>query len=224
MDPETVRVSDGAPSGSWPHGCATGVVSSSGTSGSPGLARCGFTGLVEGLGVQADLVVHGEALGGGVFRLGAVAGRGDVLGLAADIAPTGLLRDPLASAVGLETVAMLGTGEYQRRATTLAALLRSLLHPLVGEGLTAVRVAGLWAGLDVAPERATAGDIASRLKCYGVLVSPPVGQLSGLGTTTGDVGRHYPTGRRGTAKGPPGRSGQWSGPRAGCWTDSQLNG
>jgi ornithine--oxo-acid transaminase len=175
VDPEAVRVSDGRAL----RELAARVRERGGVVVADerltGLGRCGFTSLVEELGVRADLAIHGEALGGGLVRVGAISGRADILGLAADIAPTGLLRDPLASAVGLETVAMLGTGEYQRRATTLAALLRSLLHPLVGEGLTAVRVAGLWAGLDIDPMWAEATDIAARLKCYGVLVSPRVG-------------------------------------------------
>ncbi len=175
VDPETVRVTDGAALRELAARVRDGGGLVVGDERLTGLARCGFTGLVEGLGVQADLVVHGEALGGGLFRLGAVAGRADVLGSAADIPLAGVLRDPLASAVAHEAVAMLGTGEYQRRALTLEVLLRGLLEPLVGDGLTDVRVVGLWAGLDVAPERATAGDIASRLKCYGVLVSPPAG-------------------------------------------------
>ena len=139
-----------------------------------GLGRCGFTSLVEELGVRADLAIHGEALGGD--WCGSAPSRdGPTFSVWRPILPPRACCGTLASAVGLETVAMLGTGEYQRRATTLAALLRSLLHPLVGEGLTAVRVAGLWAGLDIDPMWAEATDIAARLKCYGVLVSPGSG-------------------------------------------------
>ena len=201
VDPTTVRICDGAQVAALAQQVRDGgglVVADERLT---GLGRCGVTGLVDGLGIPADLVVHGEALGGGLVRLGAVAGRSDVLGQGTEICLGGpladrlvdgfgdrladrlvdgfggRLADPLASAVAHETVAMLGTGEYQRRAASLGRLLNGLLQPLVGVGggLSEARVVGLWAGLDIDPHWAPAADVAARLKCYGVLVRPPVG-------------------------------------------------
>lgn len=185
VDPTTVRICDGAQVAALAQQVRDGGGLVLADERLTGLGRCGVTGLVDGLGIPADLVVHGEALGGGLVRLGAVAGRPDVLGQGTEICVGDRLADgfgdrladPLASAVAHETVAMLGTGEYQRRAASLGRLLNGLLQPLVGVGggLSEARVVGLWAGLDVDPHWAPAADVAARLKCYGVLVRPPVG-------------------------------------------------
>ncbi len=188
VDPTTVRICDGAQVAALAQQVRDGGGLVLADERLTGLGRCGVTGLVDGLGIPADLVVHGEALGGGLVRLGAVAGRPDVLGQGTEICVGDRfadrlvdgfgdrLADPLASAVAHETVAMLGTGEYQRRAASLGRLLNGLLQPLVGVGggLSEARVVGLWAGLDVDPHWAPAADVAARLKCYGVLVRPPV--------------------------------------------------
>lgn len=142
VDPETVRVTDGT-FGELAARVRDGGGLVVGDERLTGLARCGFTGLVEGLGVQADLVVHGEALGGGFVPARRRRRTRGCSRFGADIPLAGVLRDPLASAVAHEAVAMLGTGEYQRRALTLEVLLRGLLEPLVGDGLTDVRVVGL---------------------------------------------------------------------------------
>ncbi len=46
---------------------------------------------------------------------------------------------------------MLQTGEFQERARALGAHLEQALQPLIGHGVTAVRIAGLWAGVDIDP-------------------------------------------------------------------------
>jgi ornithine--oxo-acid transaminase len=142
-----------------------------------GLGRVGATFACDLVGVVPDLYLLGKALGGGIVPVSAVVG---------DEAVLGVLRpgehgstfggNPLAAAVGLEVVRMLATGEPQRRARELGAVLRARLEPLVGRGVTAVRTRGLWAGVDVDPALGTAREVCERMMAGGVLAKDTHGQ------------------------------------------------
>lgn len=142
-----------------------------------GLGRVGTTFACDREGVVPDLYLLGKALGGGILPVSAVVGDADVLGV---IRPgehgSTFGGNPLAAAVGLRVVEMLETGEFQERARTLGAHLEGLLTPLIGHGVTAVRVAGLWAGVDIDPARGTGRGVAERLLERGVLVKDTHGQ------------------------------------------------
>ncbi len=142
-----------------------------------GLARVGTTFACDREGVVPDMYLLGKALGGGVLPVSAVAANADVLGV---IRPgehgSTFGGNPLAAAVGLQVVSMLATGEFQERARTLGEHLSEKLHALVGHGVTAVRVAGLWAGVDIDPARGTGREIAEKLLERGVLVKDTHGQ------------------------------------------------
>ncbi len=142
-----------------------------------GLARVGETFACDREGVVPDVYLMGKALGGGVMPVSAVAADEDVLGV---IRPgehgSTFGGNPLAAAVGLQVVRMLATGEFQARARELGAHLATQLEALVGHGVTAVRVAGLWAGVDVDPAIGTGRDIAERLLARGILVKDTHGQ------------------------------------------------
>jgi ornithine--oxo-acid transaminase len=84
--------------------------------------------------------------------------------------------NPLAAAVGTRVVEMLSTGEFQRRAAALGEHLEAKLGELVGHGVTAVRIAGLWAGIDIDPAKGTGRQVAERLLGRGVLVKDTHGQ------------------------------------------------
>ena len=71
---------------------------------------------------------------------------------------------------------MLSTGEFQRRAAALGEHLEAKLDELVGHGVTAVRVAGLWAGIDIDPAKGTGRQVAEKLLARGVLVKDTHGQ------------------------------------------------
>jgi ornithine--oxo-acid transaminase len=77
--------------------------------------------------------------------------------------------NPLAASIGLAVVGMLATGEPQERARVLGARLHAELEPLVGHGVTAVRGAGLWAGIDIDPSYATGRAVCEALMARGVL-------------------------------------------------------
>ncbi|GAA2664483.1 ornithine--oxo-acid transaminase [Streptomyces lunalinharesii] len=137
-----------------------------------GLGRTGATFACEQEGVVPDVYVLGKALGGGVVPVSAVVSSRAVLGVFRPGEHGSTFGgNPLACAVGLEVVALLRTGEYQRRAAELGAHLHRTLAPLVGGGaVDAVRGRGLWAGIDVNPSRGDGRAVSERLLARGVLV------------------------------------------------------
>lgn len=142
-----------------------------------GLGRVGETFACDREGVVPDLYLLGKALGGGILPVSAVVGDRDVLGV---IRPgehgSTFGGNPLAAAVGERVVEMLASGEFQERARALGAQLEAGLEKLLGHGVTAYRVAGLWAGVDIDPARGTGREVAERLLERGVLVKDTHGR------------------------------------------------
>ncbi|MGB4136514.1 MAG: ornithine--oxo-acid transaminase [Microbacterium sp.] len=142
-----------------------------------GLGRVGTTFACDREGVVPDLYLLGKALGGGILPVSAVVGNRDVLGV---IRPgehgSTFGGNPLAAAVGLRVVEMLESGEFQERARALGEHLSAALQPLIGHGVTAVRIAGLWAGVDIDPALGTGREVAEMLMERGVLVKDTHGQ------------------------------------------------
>lgn len=136
-----------------------------------GLGRTGRTFACEHEGVVPDVYILGKALGGGVVPVSAVVSSAEVLGVFRPGEHGSTFGgNPLACAVGLEVIAMLREGEIQQRAAELGEHLHHELAGLPGTGaVTAVRGRGLWAGVDIAPERGTAREVAERLMARGVL-------------------------------------------------------
>jgi len=142
-----------------------------------GLARVGTTFACDREGVVPDVYLLGKALGGGIVPLSAVVADRDVLGV---IRPgehgSTFGGNPLAAAVGRQVVDMLASGEFQARAVALGAHLEEKLTGILGHGVTAVRVAGLGAGVDIDPAVGTGREVAERLIARGVLVKDTHGQ------------------------------------------------
>jgi ornithine--oxo-acid transaminase len=135
-----------------------------------GLGRVGTTFAVQREDVRPDALVLGKALGGGIVPVSAVVAPHDVLGvLTAGTHGSTFGGNPLACAVGRAVVGLLGTGRYQERARVLGARMHERLATMVGRGLTAVRGAGLWAGVDVDPSVGTGRDVCVALAERGVL-------------------------------------------------------
>lgn len=136
-----------------------------------GLGRTGHTLAVEHEDVVPDLVLLGKALGGGIVPVSAVVGRREVLGV---LRPgehgSTFGGNPLSAAVGTAVVGLLETGEFQRRAAKLGAVLREGLAELAGRGVVGFRSRGLWAGVDVDPAIGTGREVSERLMQEGVLV------------------------------------------------------
>ncbi|GAA0486299.1 ornithine--oxo-acid transaminase [Microbacterium aurantiacum] len=142
-----------------------------------GLGRVGTTFACQREDVVPDVYLLGKALGGGILPVSAVVADRDVLGV---IRPgehgSTFGGNPLAAAVGTRVVEMLATGEFQTRAAALGEHLEAKLGELVGSGVTGIRVAGLWAGVDIDPVRGTGREVAERLLGRGVLVKDTHGQ------------------------------------------------
>ncbi|MET8229038.1 ornithine--oxo-acid transaminase [Streptomyces sp. NPDC005301] len=137
-----------------------------------GLGRTGRTFACEHEGVVPDVYVLGKALGGGVVPVSAVVSSAEVLGVFRPGEHGSTFGgNPLACAVALEVIAMLRSGEYQRRAAELGDRLHRELGRLADTGrVTAVRGRGLWAGVDIAPEHGTGREVSEKLMDRGVLV------------------------------------------------------
>ncbi|MFQ6157609.1 ornithine--oxo-acid transaminase [Micrococcus luteus] len=136
-----------------------------------GLGRTGRTLAVDHESVVPDVLLLGKALGGGIVPVSAVVANRDVLGV---LGPgehgSTFGGNPLAAAVGTAVVDLLETGEFQRRAAELGAVLRDGLTGLVGKGVVGFRSRGLWAGVDVDPALGTGREVSTRLMGEGVLV------------------------------------------------------
>jgi ornithine--oxo-acid transaminase len=142
-----------------------------------GLARTGRTFACDHEDVVPDIYILGKALGGGLYPVSAVAANRDVLGV---ITPgthgSTFGGNPLAAAIGREVCAMLKTGEFQERAEKLGSQLYDGLSGLVGHGIDAVRARGLWAGIDIAPDKMTGRDFTEALLGRGILAKEAHGQ------------------------------------------------
>lgn len=142
-----------------------------------GLGRTGHTFACDREDVVPDLYLLGKALGGGIVPVSAVVGDAAVLGV---LQPgqhgSTFGGNPLAAAVGHRVVQLLELGTVQERARILGERLEAGLAGLVGNGATAVRVAGLWAGIDIDPRLGTGRHISELLLARGVLVKDTHGQ------------------------------------------------
>ncbi|MGW5460515.1 ornithine--oxo-acid transaminase [Streptomyces sp. NPDC003996] len=136
-----------------------------------GLGRTGRTLAVQHEDVVPDVLLLGKALGGGIVPVSAVVARREVLGV---LRPgehgSTFGGNPLAAAVGTAVVELLSTGEFQRRAAELGAVLRDGLTELAGRGVLGFRSRGLWAGVDIDPAIGTGREISERLMREGILV------------------------------------------------------
>jgi ornithine--oxo-acid transaminase len=142
-----------------------------------GLGRVGTTFAVQREGVRPDALILGKALGGGIVPVSAVVAPHDVLRvLSAGTHGSTFGGNPLACAVGRAVVGLLATGEYQERSRVLGERLHERLRSLVGRGLTAVRGAGLWAGVDVDPQVGTGREACEALAERGVLAKETHGR------------------------------------------------
>jgi ornithine--oxo-acid transaminase len=135
-----------------------------------GLGRTGRLLACEHAGVTPDGLVLGKALGGGVLPVSAFLAREDVMGVFSpgDHGST-FGGNPLAAAVGLETLNVLVEERLVERAAErgarLLAGLAEIRSPLVHE----VRGKGLLVGVEIDPRRATAREVVDRLIARGIL-------------------------------------------------------
>jgi len=135
-----------------------------------GLGRTGATFACDHEQVIPDAYLLGKALGGGIVPVSAMVADRDLLGV---LRPgehgSTFGGNPLACAVARAVIGLLRTGQFQRRAAELGERLHDRLQRLVGQGLTAVRGRGLWAGIDIDPSLMTGRRACELLLDRGVL-------------------------------------------------------
>jgi ornithine--oxo-acid transaminase len=135
-----------------------------------GLGRTGRTFACDHEDVRPDVYILGKALGGGIMPLSAVAADADILGvLTAGTHGSTFGGNPLACAVGREVIAMLRSGQFQARAAELGEHLAKGLAGLPPSHVAAVRVRGLWAGIDFTDKVPSGRAVCEELLARGVL-------------------------------------------------------
>jgi ornithine--oxo-acid transaminase len=135
-----------------------------------GLGRTGTTFACEHERVKPDVYVLGKALGGGIMPLSAVVSSDELLGV---LRPgehgSTFGGNPLACAIGREVIALLSTGEYQRRAARLGAWFLARLGTARLPGVAEIRGRGLWFGIELGRDAPPARAVCERLLREGVL-------------------------------------------------------
>ncbi len=130
-----------------------------------GLGRTGTTFACEHDNVVPDAYLLGKALGGGIVPVSAMVSRRDVLGV---LQPgqhgSTFGGNALACAVAREVIAMLRTGEFQRRSRELGGQMHARLAALPADVVRAVHGRGLWAGVEFTslPGRTVCERLAAR--------------------------------------------------------------
>lgn len=120
--------------------------------------------------VRPDAVTLGKALGGGLVPVSLFLARADVIDvLRAGEHGSTFGGNPIAAAVGLETLALLVEGEYAARAAELGAHLFSALHIIASPLVKDIRGRGLFAGIEIDATRARASDVVRAMVSQGVL-------------------------------------------------------
>jgi ornithine--oxo-acid transaminase len=135
-----------------------------------GLGRTGTTFAVEHEGVVPDVYILGKALGGGIMPLSAVVANRDVLGVFKPGEHGSTFGgNPLACAIGIEVIAMLREGTYQRASADLGAWLAAALRDAAVPQIAEVRGRGLWIGIELVPTAGEARAACERLMERGIL-------------------------------------------------------
>ncbi len=135
-----------------------------------GLGRTGRWFACEHENVRPDGLVLGKALGGGVLPVSAFVARREVM----DVFTPGshgstFGGNPLAAAVGLEAIRVMGDEGLVERSARLGAHMLTRLRAMRAPAVRAVRGLGLWAGVELDPRRASAREACERLLAQGVL-------------------------------------------------------
>jgi len=140
-----------------------------------GLGRTGSTFACEHEAVRPDIYLLGKALGGGIVPVSAVVSSRSVLGVFRPGQHGSTFGgNPLACAVAREVIAMLRTGEFQRRSAILGAQMHGRLAELPRTAVAEVRGRGLWAGVEFT--RLSGRAVCERLAGLGVLAKDTHGK------------------------------------------------
>ena len=135
-----------------------------------GLGRTGAWFAYEHERIRPDGLILGKALGGGILPVSAFVGRQDIM----DVFTPGshgstFGGNPIAAAVGLESLKVIRDEGLVERSCKLGAHLLARLRAIRSPALKEVRGRGLWVGAEFDPQIASARLVCERLLAKGVL-------------------------------------------------------
>jgi ornithine--oxo-acid transaminase len=135
-----------------------------------GLGRTGKLLASEHEGIVPDALLLGKALGGGLLPVSLFLARQDVMAVftPGDHGST-FGGNPLAAAVGFESLSVIQEENFVQRAATLGGALLERLKDLSHAGITEVRGKGLLIGLELDPSFCLARDFCLKLMAHGIL-------------------------------------------------------
>lgn len=135
-----------------------------------GLARTGKMLACEHDDVTPDGVIIGKALGGGILPVSMFLAKTEVMSVftPGDHGST-FGGNPLAAAVGLEALNIMVEDGYVERSAELGDFFLEQLKNIESPFVTEVRGRGLFIGVEIDPEKATAREVVERLMDRGLL-------------------------------------------------------
>jgi ornithine--oxo-acid transaminase len=135
-----------------------------------GLGRTGAWFAFEHENVRPDGIIVGKALGGGVLPVSAFVARREVMNVFTPGSHGSTFGgNPLAAAVGLEALHVIGEEGLVERSRVLGTYMLERLRAIKSPALKAVRGLGLWVGAEIDPQIASARMACERLLVKGVL-------------------------------------------------------
>jgi len=119
---------------------------------------------------KPDGLLLGKALGGGIYPVSAFMARNDVM----DVFDPGshgstFGGNPVASAIGIEALNILVEEKLAENSYKLGNYLKEQLAAIKTPLVTEIRGIGLWIGMDINPDKASARKICEELKKQGLL-------------------------------------------------------
>jgi ornithine--oxo-acid transaminase len=143
-----------------------------------GLCRTGRWFAHQHEGIRPDGLILGKALGGGVYPVSAFLATRDVMAVF-DAGSHGSTfgGNPLAAAIGLETLRIMDEDGIAEHSADLGRHMLERLRGIRSNAVTDVRGRGLWAGVELDPDVASARDTAERLSARGVLTKDTHGTV-----------------------------------------------
>lgn len=119
---------------------------------------------------KPDGLILGKALGGGIYPVSAFLARSDVMDMF-DPGSHGSTfgGNPIAAAIGLEAINILEDEKLSQRSAELGDYLKEQLAALNSSFVSEIRGKGLWIGMDIDPQKASAREVCERLKEKGLL-------------------------------------------------------
>lgn len=135
-----------------------------------GLGRTGKILAIEHEGVKPDGVILGKALGGGFLPISALVGTNELLGVFNPGSHGSTFGgNPLAAAVAMKALELLEEEHLAERSAEMGAYLFKQLQSIDSPLIQDIRGIGLWIGIDIAPEKASARKVCEDLMSIGVL-------------------------------------------------------